>query len=355
MKLLITGGAGFIGSALILNLLEHSAHEVVNIDCLTYAASPSSLRSIAAHPRYAFEPIDIRDRLAITDALHRHQPDRIIHLAAESHVDRSIDDSDPFIQTNVVGTHHLLEATRSYYETLGPGGRDTFRFHHVSTDEVYGSADADNAFTEQSPLAPNSPYAVSKAAADNLARVWHHTYGVPTVISASVNNYGPRQHPEKFIPRLITNALEHRTLPMYGNGRHVRDWLHVEDHVQALRLVTEGGQAGERYNIGARNPKTNIDVAIAVCNALDTLAPNRSLGSYKQLITFVTDRKNHDRRYLLDPSKLMCELQWQPRQEFRQGLRTTVQWYLDNPQWVHEALSSRHLRSTERPLTPKKP
>ncbi|ROO25960.1 dTDP-glucose 4,6-dehydratase [Salinisphaera orenii MK-B5] len=338
MKLLITGGSGFIGSALILDLLENSPHEVVNIDCLTYAVCPLSLDAAAGHPRYAFEAIDIRDRPAVARALDRHRPDRIVHLAAESHVDRSIADSDAFIQTNVVGTHHLLEAARDYYETLHGAARDAFRFHHVSTDEVYGSADAGGRFTEHTPLSPNSPYAASKAAADDLVRVWHGTYGLPTLTTASTNNYGPRQHPEKLIPRIIIDALAGRPIALYGDGRHVRDWMHVEDHVRALRRVTEHGRVGERYNIGALAPKTNLEIATLVCDALDTLVPNRGLGSYSGLITFVADRKNHDRRYALDPSRIMRELDWHPERGLEDGIRDTVQWYLNNARWINDAL-----------------
>ncbi|ROO32370.1 dTDP-glucose 4,6-dehydratase [Salinisphaera orenii] len=341
MKLLVTGGAGFIGSALILHLLEATPHEVVNIDCLTYAACPSSLQAAVGHPRYAFEAIDIREPKAVARALRRHRPDAILHLAAESHVDRSIADSDAFIQTNVVGTHRLLEAARTYYATLDATARGVFRFHHVSTDEVHGSAEPDDLFTEQSQLSPNSPYAASKAAADDLVRVWHDTYGLPTLITASTNNYGPRQHPEKLIPRIIIDALAHRPIALYGDGRHVRDWMHVEDHVRALRRATEHGRVGERYNIGALAPKTNLEIATLVCDALDTLVPNRGLGSYARLITFVADRKNHDRRYALDPSRIMHELDWQPERGLEDGIRDTVRWYLNNPQWINDALGVR--------------
>ncbi|MBO9470133.1 dTDP-glucose 4,6-dehydratase [Endozoicomonas sp. G2_2] len=334
MKILVTGGAGFIGSALIRHLIRETGHEVVNIDTLTYAANPDALENAADDPRYVFEHVDICNGDAVRRVLATHQPDGIIHLAAESHVDRSIDGPDDFIQTNIVGTFNLLEAARAYYEELDGQRKARFRFHHVSTDEVYGSLGADGLFTEETPYAPNSPYSASKASSDHLVRAWQHTYNLPTVLSNCSNNYGPWQFPEKLIPLMILNALRGRALPVYGDGQNVRDWLYVEDHANALQQVFEHGRIGERYNIGGRNEVTNLDLVHTLCATLDELAPDPELGAREQLITFVEDRKGHDRRYAIDATKMVGELNWQPQQTLETGLQRTVQWYLDNPHWA---------------------
>jgi dTDP-glucose 4,6-dehydratase len=334
MKIFVTGGAGFIGSALIRHLIADSEHQVVNVDALTYAASLESLASVQDNPRYRFQQADICDQSAMRDLLHEHQPDGIIHLAAESHVDRSIDGPEAFIQTNIVGTYRLLEAARDYYDSLRGKKREHFRFHHVSTDEVYGSLGDHGLFTEDTPYAPNSPYSASKASSDHLVRAWHHTYGLPTVLTNCSNNYGPYQFPEKLIPLMIGNALQGRALPVYGDGGNIRDWLYVDDHARALQRVFERGKLGEQYNIGGRNEATNLDLVQTLCAELDELAPDAKLGAREQLITFVEDRKGHDRRYAIDATKMAKELNWQPRETLRTGLRRTIQWYLDNRDWI---------------------
>jgi dTDP-glucose 4,6-dehydratase len=325
--LLVTGGAGFIGSNFVLAMISAGAR-VVNLDKLTYAGNPENLASIAKDPSYVFVQGDIVDRALVTKVLHEHRPRAIVHFAAESHVDRSIDAPDDFIQTNVVGTFSMLEAARTYRASLSKPTADAFRFIHVSTDEVYGSLGPHGAFTEENRHLPNSPYAASKAGADQLVRAYHHTYGLPVVTTNCSNNYGPYQFPEKLIPLMILNALEGKPLPVYGDGLNVRDWLFVGDHCDALRVALERGAPGETYNIGGRNERTNIDLVRTLCALLDELAPSPS-GSYERLITFVTDRPGHDRRYAIDASKIERELGWVPAYTFERGLRETVAWYLD--------------------------
>lgn len=333
MKLLITGGAGFIGSALIRHLIRDTTHSVVNIDKLTYAGNLESLRDIAQSPCYAFEHIDICDADALARAFTEHRPDAVMHLAAESHVDRSIDGPAAFIHTNMVGTYTLLEATRHYWIGLETSARDAFRFHHISTDEVYGDLeDSGLLFTESTPYAPSSPYSASKAGSDHLVRAWHRTYGLPVLITNCSNNYGPYHFPEKLIPLMILNALEGKPLPVYGGGQQIRDWLYVEDHARALRCVIERGIPGETYNIGGHNEWKNLDVVHAICALMEELTPSDGI-PYRDLITHVGDRPGHDMRYAIDASKIGCELGWAPQETFESGLRKTVQWYLDNPGW----------------------
>lgn len=336
MRILVTGGAGFIGSALIRHLIETTAHDVLNLDKLTYAGNLESLSSIATNTRYEFVQADIADRATVDAVLERFAPHAIMHLAAESHVDRSIDGPAAFIETNIVGTYSLLEAARAYWAKLPAAEREAFRFHHVSTDEVYGDLHGvDDLFTETTPYAPSSPYSASKAASDHLVRAWHRTYGLPVLLSNCSNNYGPFQFPEKLIPLTILNALAGKPLPVYGNGLQVRDWLFVEDHAQALLQVLCAGQAGETYNIGGHNEQKNIDVVRSICALLEELAPDHPAGvnHYADLISFVQDRPGHDQRYAIDASKIQRELGWTPAETFQSGLRKTVQWYLDNPQW----------------------
>ena len=333
MKVLITGGAGFIGSAVIRHLIGHTDAEVVNVDFLTYAANIASLASVEGNPRYAFERVNICDGPRIADVLKRHRPDAIMHLAAESHVDRSIDGPGAFINTNVVGTYTLLEAAVGYWRGLDGAKRDAFRFHHVSTDEVYGSLGETGYFTEETPYDPRSPYSSSKAASDHLVNAWHHTYGLPVVISNCSNNYGPCQFPEKLIPLTILNALDGRPLPVYGKGLNVRDWLYVEDHADALWTVLSRGRPGQSYNIGGNNEMRNIDVVTAICTLLDEVAPALKGGARSNLITYVTDRPGHDHRYAIDASKIRNELGCEPKETFQTGLRKTVDWYLANRAW----------------------
>jgi dTDP-glucose 4,6-dehydratase len=332
-RILVTGGCGFIGSAVTRQLLAETDAAVLNLDKLTYAASPEALADVGANPRYSFVKADICHRQAVADAFRQFQPDALLHLAAETHVDRSIDRPAAFIETNVVGTVVLLEAALDHWRSLDGDGRSRFRFHHVSTDEVFGSLGAAGSFSETSPYAPNSPYSASKAAADHFVRAWHHTYGLPIVVSNTSNNYGPFQFPEKLIPLMIIKALREEPLPVYGRGDQVRDWLHVEDHARALRLVLERGRIGESYNIGGRCEATNIRVVERIAEILDRLRPRRSGGSHRDLITFVADRPGHDRRYAIDPSKVERELGWKPRLGFDEGLETTVRWYIDNQTW----------------------
>jgi dTDP-glucose 4,6-dehydratase len=333
MNILVTGGMGFIGGALVRHLLTETGHTVVNVDRLTYAASPEALASFAGDPRHRFERADIGDAAAMAALFARHRPDAVVHLAAETHVDRSIDGPMSFVATNVVGTATLLEAARAYWSGLPSEARDRFRFHHVSTDEVFGAlGPGDPPFTEASPYAPRSPYAASKAASDHLVRAWGETYGLPVIVSNTCNNYGPWQFPEKLIPLGIANALEGRPLPVYGRGEQVRDWLHVEDHACALRLVLERGRVHETYAIGAGEERRNLDVVRAICEALDELRPDPA-GPHARLIAFVPDRPGHDFRYAIDPSKAKRELGWQPSLSFAEGLRRTVAWYLEHRDW----------------------
>ncbi len=331
MKILVTGGAGFIGSALIRHVLAETGHDIVNLDKLTYAASLESLPGAEASGRYVLEQCDICDGDAVRNVLQRHQPDAIMHLAAESHVDRSIDGPAAFVQTNVVGTFELLQAALDYYRALPDARQADFRFHHISTDEVYGSLGRDGLFTEQTAYAPNSPYSASKAASDHLVRAWYHTYGLPVVTTNCSNNYGPYQFPEKLIPLVILNALDGKPLPVYGGGQNVRDWLFVDDHARALLTVLQHGELGQEYNIGGHNEWKNIDVVREICRLLDELAPASQPHADK--ITFVQDRPGHDMRYAIDASKIQRELGWAPQETFETGLRKTVQWYLDNRDW----------------------
>lgn len=336
MRILITGGAGFIGSALVRHLIEHTDHHVLNLDKLTYAGNLESLHSIASNTRYEFVQADIVDQATVSAVLERFRPQAIMHLAAESHVDRSIDGPAAFIQTNIVGTYSLLEATRAYWGTLPAAEREAFRFHHVSTDEVYGDLHGvDDLFTETTPYAPSSPYSASKAASDHLVRAWQRTYGLPVLLTNCSNNYGPYHFPEKLIPLVILNALAGKPLPVYGNGQQVRDWLFVEDHARALLKVVTAGEVGQTYNIGGHNEQTNLEVVNAICALLEELAPAHPAGvaRYADLITFVQDRPGHDLRYAIDAGKIERELGWRPEETFATGLRKTVQWYLDNLEW----------------------
>ena len=332
-KYLVTGGAGFIGSAVVRRLIEATDHIVLVVDKLTYAGNLDSLRSVSASNRYAFEQADIVDAAAMCRIVTDFAPDIIMHLAAESHVDRSIDGPGEFIQTNVVGTFALLQAALNHFCALAEERRNSFRFHHISTDEVFGSLGADGLFREDTPYRPNSPYSASKAASDHLVRAWHHTYGLPVVMTNCSNNYGPYHFPEKLIPLTIINALEGKPLPVYGNGENVRDWLHVEDHAEALLLVAERGRLGESYNVGGNSEHSNIAVVRMICSILDELVPDVSIGPRDKLISFVTDRPGHDARYAIDAGKIARELGWKPRHSFEQGLRETVRWYLDNKTW----------------------
>ena len=331
MKILVTGGAGFIGSALIRHVLSNTTHSIVNLDKLTYAASLEALPGALESGRYVLEQHDICDAQAVAAILARHQPDAIMHLAAESHVDRSIDGPAEFIKTNILGSFELLQAARSYFEALPAQRQAQFRFHHVSTDEVYGSLGETGLFSETTPYAPNSPYSASKAASDHLVRAWHHTYGLPVVTTNCSNNYGPYQFPEKLIPVMILNALEGKALPVYGGGDNVRDWLYVDDHARALLCVLETGRVGEEYNVGGHNEVRNIDVVQRLCSLLDELQPAAT--PYASRIEYVQDRPGHDQRYAIDAGKIAAELGWQPQESFETGLRKTVQWYLANRQW----------------------
>lgn len=335
MKILVTGGAGFIGSALIRYIIENTKDSVVNVDKLTYAGNLESLNSIAANDRYAFEHVDICNNVELKRIFNDFKPDAVMHLAAESHVDRSINGPDDFIQTNIVGTYNLLEAARAYWMNLHQSQRASFRFHHISTDEVYGDLEgADDLFTEETSYDPSSPYSASKAASDHLVRAWHRTYGLPIVITNCSNNYGPYQYPEKLIPVVILNALEGKDLPIYGAGDQVRDWLYVDDHADALYTALTKGVIGETYNIGGHNEKKNIEVVGVICKLLDGLVPLNQ-GSYKAQITHVTDRPGHDLRYAIDASKIATELGWVPKELFEFGIRKTVEWYLNNQNWCN--------------------
>ncbi|WP_323008439.1 dTDP-glucose 4,6-dehydratase [Paracoccus sp. (in: a-proteobacteria)] len=334
MKILVTGGAGFIGSA-VVRLAVARGHGVVNLDSLTYAANLENVAAVSGSPLYAFEQADIRDRAALDRVLAGHQPDAIMHLAAESHVDRSIDGPGSFIDTNVTGTYNLLEAARAYWNARGrPAG---FRFHHISTDEVFGSLGETGQFTEATPYDPRSPYSASKAASDHLVRAWHETYGLPVVLTNCSNNYGPFHFPEKLVPVVILNALHGRPIPVYGDGGNIRDWLYVEDHADALLLVLEKGRIGRSYNIGGENEATNIDLVRSICGHMDRLRPEAA--PHDRLISFVTDRPGHDRRYAIDPGRVRNELGWRPSVTVEEGLRRTVEWYLENEDWWRPLLA----------------
>jgi dTDP-glucose 4,6-dehydratase len=333
LRILITGGAGFIGSAVVRHLVQHTDCQILNVDKLTYAASPEALASVEGNPRYRFLKADICDGRAMAEAFSGFQPDGVMHLAAESHVDRSIDNPAQFITTNVVGTCTLLESACAYWRDLAPDRRAAFRFHHVSTDEVFGSLEpADPAFHEETPYRPNSPYSASKASSDHLVRAWHHTFGLPTVMSNCSNNYGPYQFPEKLIPLMVLNALQGKKLPVYGQGLNVRDWLFVDDHARALWLVLSRGRPGHCYNVGGNNEVRNIDVVHAICDLLDEIVPANS-GPRRALVSYVTDRPGHDARYAIDASKISADLGWTPSETFASGLRRTVEWYLANEGW----------------------
>lgn len=374
-KILVTGGAGFIGSAVVRHLINDTEHSVVNIDKLTYAGNLESLASVSNNPRYAFEQVDICDATEINRVLAKHQPDNVMHLAAESHVDRSIDGPGEFIQTNIVGTYTLLEQARAYWSRLDGDKKANFRFHHISTDEVYGDlphpdeiahsrhtgVDPESLplFTEATAYAPSSPYSASKAGSDHLVRAWQRTYGLPTLVTNCSNNYGPYHFPEKLIPLVILNALEGKPLPVYGKGIQIRDWLYVEDHARALVLVATQGEIGETYNIGGHNEKQNIEVVKTICDILDELVPlqavipsevekssngARPINSYQELVTYVSDRPGHDMRYAIDASKIQKELGWTPQETFESGIRKTVQWYLDNQAWCQHVQDGSYQR-----------
>jgi dTDP-glucose 4,6-dehydratase len=352
MKILVTGGAGFIGSAVIRHIIHKTADSVVNVDKLTYAGNLDSLVDISGSDRYAFEQVDICDRQELERVFSECQPDAVMHLAAESHVDRSIDGSAAFVETNIVGTYTLLEVTRSYWRSLNSERKVKFRFHHISTDEVYGDLDGpDELFTEQTSYAPSSPYSASKASSDHLVRAWLRTYGLPTLVTNCSNNYGPYHFPEKLIPLMILNALEGKPLPVYGKGNQVRDWLYVEDHARALYKVITEGCVGETYNIGGHNEKQNIEVVHTLCNLLEELAPqnchSRAGGNpegFHGLICYVTDRPGHDLRYAIDASKIQRELGWIPEETFETGIRKTVQWYLNNLEWCRRVQDGSYQR-----------
>ena len=345
MKILVTGGAGFIGSAVIRHLIKHTDHEVLNIDKLTYAGNLESLKEIDQSPKYQFKQMDICETDQITKAIEAFQPDAIMHLAAESHVDRSIDGPAAFIQTNIVGTYTLLEAARKYWMNLGPEAKQHFRFHHISTDEVYGDLEGTtDLFTETTSYAPSSPYSASKASSDHLVRAWYRTYGLPVLVTNCSNNYGPYHFPEKLIPLVILNALDAKPLPVYGNGQQIRDWLFVEDHARALYKVVTEGVVGETYNIGGHNEKQNIEVVKTICKILDELKPQSSGQSYESLITFVKDRPGHDLRYAIDATKIKNELGWSPTETFETGIRKTVEWYLNNLEWCRRVQDGSYQR-----------
>ena len=329
MKLLVTGGAGFIGSAVVRQAIR-DGHSAVNLDALTYAACLENVAPVADAPGYAFIEADIRDRAALDQVFQDHKPDAVMHLAAESHVDRSIDGPGTFIETNVMGTFQMLEAARAYWQSAGQP--ETFRFHHISTDEVFGSLGDTGQFTEETPYDPRSPYSSSKPSSDHLVRAWHETYGLPVVLTNCSNNYGPYHFPEKLIPVVILNALAGKPLPIYGDGSNIRDWLYVEDHADALLLVVQKGQVGRSYNIGGENERTNLELVETLCGILDDLRPKAS-GSYADQITFVTDRPGHDARYAIDPARMQNELGWRPSVTVEEGLRKTVEWYLANEDW----------------------
>ncbi|HAV2022235.1 TPA: dTDP-glucose 4,6-dehydratase [Citrobacter koseri] len=336
-RILVTGGAGFIGSAVVRHIIDETPDAVVVVDKLTYAGNLMSLAPVAQHERFAFERVDICDRASLDRVFQQYQPDYVMHLAAESHVDRSIDGPAAFIETNIVGTYTLLEAARTYWATLNDEKKSAFRFHHISTDEVYGDLHStDDFFTETTPYAPSSPYSASKASSDHLVRAWLRTYGLPTLVTNCSNNYGPYHFPEKLIPLMILNALAGKPLPVYGNGQQIRDWLYVEDHARALYRVLTAGEVGETYNIGGHNERKNLEVVETICDLLEELAPQKPQGGvahYRSLIAFVDDRPGHDLRYAIDAAKIARELGWTPQETFESGMRKTVQWYLANEAW----------------------
>ncbi len=344
MKIIVTGGAGFIGSAVIRQYIQDTDHEVVNLDALTYAGNLESLQSVAGSSRYLFEHVDIRNIDEVRRVFEQYQPDAIMHLAAESHVDRSIDGPADFIQTNIVGTFNLLDVARSYWENLTAERKEIFRFHHVSTDEVYGDLGETGLFTEEMAYEPSSPYSASKASSDHLVRAWNRTYGFPIVITNCSNNYGPYQFPEKLIPLVTLNALEGKALPIYGKGDQIRDWLYVDDHARALRLVLETGKNGETYNIGGHNEKTNLEVVKTICALLDKSVPESKYIPHEQLITYVTDRPGHDVRYAIDANKIAKELGWTPDESFESGMEKTIKWYLDNSEWCQHVQDGSYKR-----------
>ncbi|MEZ9859210.1 dTDP-glucose 4,6-dehydratase [Vibrio splendidus] len=346
MKILVTGGAGFIGSAVIRHIINDTFDSVVNVDKLTYAGNLESLVEVSSHERYTFEAVDICCRNELDRVFAEHKPDAVMHLAAESHVDRSIDGPAAFIETNIIGTYTLLEATRAYWNELSEREKESFRFHHISTDEVYGDLEGtDDLFTETTSYEPSSPYSASKASSDHLVRAWLRTYGLPTVITNCSNNYGPYHFPEKLIPLMILNALDGKTLPIYGDGMQIRDWLFVEDHARALYKVVTEGVVGETYNIGGHNEKANIDVVKIICSLLEELVPNKPKGisQYIDLVSYVTDRPGHDVRYAIDASKIERELGWKPEETFASGIRKTVEWYLNNTVWCERVLNGSYL------------
>ncbi|MEY0383329.1 dTDP-glucose 4,6-dehydratase [Providencia rettgeri] len=347
MKILVTGGAGFIGSAVVRHIINNTNDAIINVDKLTYAGNLESLNSVCENNRYTFIKADICDAKLITDIFKQHQPDAIMHLAAESHVDRSIDGPSEFIQTNIIGTYTLLEAARQYWNQLPTDKKVAFRFHHISTDEVYGDLESTtDLFTETTPYAPSSPYSASKASSDHLVRAWQRTYSLPTIVTNCSNNYGPFHYPEKLIPLIILNALEGKALPVYGNGQQIRDWLYVEDHARALYKVVTEGKIGETYNIGGHNEKANIDVVKTICSILEELVPNKpnNIENYSDLITYVADRPGHDLRYAIDATKIKNELNWVPDETFETGLRKTVEWYLKNSEWCELVQNNKYNR-----------
>ena len=345
MKVLVTGGAGFIGSAVVRHIIKNTQDEVLNIDKLTYAGNLESLAEVDQDPKYQFAQIDICDAEALTQAFLTFQPNLIMHLAAESHVDRSIDGPAEFITTNIVGTYTLLEVARKYWTQLNEQEKQQFRFHHISTDEVYGDLDGtDDLFTETTSYAPSSPYSASKASSDHLVRAWHRTYNFPVIVTNCSNNYGPYHFPEKLIPLVILNALDGKPLPVYGKGNQIRDWLYVEDHARALYKVVTEGEIGETYNIGGHNEKQNIEVVKTICKILDELKPQANHEAYDKLITFVKDRPGHDLRYAIDASKIANELGWKPKETFETGIRKTVEWYLNNMEWCRRVQDGSYQR-----------
>jgi dTDP-glucose 4,6-dehydratase len=339
LRILVTGGAGFIGSALVRHLIANSEHHILNIDALTYAGNLSSLAPVAQSNRYRFEQADVTNQTRISEIIHDYQPDIITHLAAESHVDRSIDGPGAFIQTNLVGTFAMLNATLAYWRSLSVNGQETFRFHHISTDEVFGALGSEGYFTETTAYDPRSPYSASKAGSDHLVSAWHHTYGLPTLVTNCSNNYGPYHFPEKLIPLIIIKCLNGEKLPVYGKGDNIRDWLFVDDHVRALQAVFERGSVGESYMIGGRSERTNLDVVHTICDTLDRIRPRSDGHSYRDQIHFVTDRPGHDFRYAIDASKLEKDLGWKPQESFESGMDKTILWYLENQGWWKNILS----------------